>query len=343
MSLSEFQIISHYFAATGLGFPRDGVRLGIGDDAAIVEFDSDVPVSMSMDILIEGVHFPNQTDGFNTATRALAVNLSDLAAMAAEPLCFTLGLSLPAIDEAWVEGFAAGLSQLAKRYNCPLVGGDLTRSPENTPITIAIQVHGSHQKNAPVRRSGAKPGDGVFVTGALGDGALALASLGLSSHLGVGSSVGADELPDDDRRYFEEAYFQPQPRLDFALQAATLMSACIDISDGLAGDLGHILHASGVGADINLDEIPYSLAALMNTEADIRRKAALYGGDDYELCFTATADGADRLREIADRECLALHQIGVITNSLELRLLNHEGLEVTMEGQAYQHFSGEAK
>lgn len=342
MSLSEFDTISQYFNSAKLGFSRSGVSVGIGDDGAVIESPQGAPISMSMDLLVEGVHFPVKAEGRHVASRALAVNLSDLSAMTARPLCFTLGLSLPSLDNDWLEGFSEGLSSMAKRFDCPLVGGDLTRSPAGTPIVIAIQVHGYHLDNAPVLRSTAQSGDGVFVTGTLGDGAIGLCSLGLQSHLGSSIALDLAALSEEHRAYLSGAYYAPEPRIDFALAAASLMTACIDISDGLVGDLGHILAGSGVGATVNSTLIPYSLAALAHVNLEGRLQAALYGGDDYELCFTAPAHVTEQLYRIAASHNLGLQKIGEITPGSKLRLLNGSGIEILSHNQAYQHFAPRA-
>lgn len=339
MSLSEFDTISHYFNSARLGFSRNGVNVGIGDDGAVIQSPQGAPLSMSMDLLVEGVHFPQKANSSSIASRALAVNLSDLSAMAAKPLCFTLGLSLPDLDENWLEGFSEGLSKMAKRFDCPLVGGDLTRSPAGSPIVIAIQVQGYHLENAPVLRSTARSGDGIFVTGALGDGAIGLCSLGLQSHLGNAIAFDLTALNEEHRTYLNRAYYEPEPRIEFALAAAGLMTACIDISDGLAGDLGHILKSSGIGADVNSSVIPYSPAALAHVSFEGRLQAALYGGDDYELCFTAPAHATEQLYGIAASHNLALQKIGEITGGSELRLLDGNGTAISQANQAYQHFA----
>lgn len=339
MSLSEFDTISHYFNSAGLGFSRNGVSVGIGDDGAVIESPHGAPISMSMDLLVEGVHFPQKANSRWIASRALAVNLSDLSAMTAKPLCFTLGLSLPNLDENWLEGFSEGLSKMAKRFDCPLVGGDLTRSPAGAPIVIAIQVHGYHLENTPVLRSTARSGDSVFVTGSLGDGAIGLCSLGLHSHLGSSIALDPAALSEEHRAYLNRAYYEPEPRIEFSLAAAGLMTACIDISDGLAGDLGHILKSSGVGADVNCASIPYSPAALAHVGFDGRLQAALYGGDDYELCFTAPAHAAEQLYGIAASQSVGLQKIGEITSGSELRFIDGNGIEISQASQAYQHFA----
>jgi len=339
MSLSEFETISQYFNSAKLGFSRSGVSVGIGDDGAVIQPPKGSSLSMSMDLLVEGVHFPQNADSSFIARRALAVNLSDLSAMAARPLCFTLGLSLPSLDEDWLEGFSEGLSRMARRFDCPLVGGDLTQSLADAPIVIAIQVHGYHLDNQPVLRSTALNGDGIFVTGTLGDGAIGLCSLGLQSHLENSIALDLAALNEDHRRYLNQAYYEPEPRIEFALAAAELMTACIDISDGLAGDLGHILKSSGVGGDVNSTLIPYSPAAMAHVSLEGRLQAALYGGDDYELCFTAPADVEEQLYRIAAGQNVGLQKIGEITSGSALRLLDENGIEILPLNQAYQHFA----
>jgi len=181
MTISEFDIIRRYFAESGLQFERAGIALGIGDDAALLKLPSEEMLALSMDVLVEAIHFPVNAEPALIAQRALAVNLSDMAAMAAEPLCFTLGLTLPVANTEWLSEFSKGLLEMAQRYNCPLVGGDISRGPLN----IAIQVHGLVSPERVLRRSGAAIGDQIYVSGCLGDGAIALASMGLPAHLGA--------------------------------------------------------------------------------------------------------------------------------------------------------------
>lgn len=338
MSLSEFETIAHYFNRATLGFPRDGVVVGIGDDGAVLRPPAGAAISMSMDLLVEGIHFPKGADGFNVGSRSLAVNLSDLAAMAAQPLCFTLGLTLSNMEEAWLEGFSNGLALMAEKYNCPLVGGDLTRGPTGTPRVIAIQVHGFHPNSTPVLRSTACAGDSLFVTGTLGDGAGALAVLGLESHLGPINQSDLGMLSDAQAEYLTAAYNRPEPRIDFAWAARSYMSACIDVSDGLIGDVGHIARASEVGADILLNDLPYSDALLSLLDEKGRQQAALFGGDEYELCFTTAKKNEQAVITIAAELNLPIQRIGEITSTQELRVLDGAGDIVSVDGQAYQHF-----
>lgn len=338
MSLSEFETISRYFRRPKLGFQREGVVLGIGDDGAVVQPPAGASISMSMDLLVEGIHFPSKANGYGVGSRSLAVNLSDLAAMAAQPLCFTLGLTLNRLEDSWLQEFSSGLAEMAEKFNCPLVGGDLTRGPMGSPAVIAIQVHGIHPDSDPVLRSMAKVGDGIFTTGTLGNGAAALHAMGLDSHLGeLDQSVKA-RLSKAHSDFLNNAYFKPQPRIDFAVAASHYMTACIDVSDGLIGDLGHILGASKVGAAVMIDKIPYSDAVLNLYDEQTRQQAALFGGDDYELCFTADKKNEAALLALAAQQSLSIQKIGEITGTQELRLLDSTGDIVQIEGKPYQHF-----
>lgn len=336
MSQSEFEIIKRCFADASLGFAREGVQVGIGDDAAVIQ--ANTALSLSMDLLIADVHFPSQAPAHLIAKRALAVNLSDLAAMAAEPLCFTLGLALPKFDQHWIEQFCSGLAQTAQKFNCPLVGGDLTRCPKDTAMTIAIQVHGRHLSHDPVLRSGAKHGDDIYVTGTVGDGALGLASLGLTSHLGAELLNNPQAMTKADRDYFYQQYFDPEPRVLCSQLLCEEMSSAIDISDGLAGDLTHILQASHVGAVLELEKLPISDEASRNASSEQCILAALFGGDDYELCFTAASEHSHAIEKASLALGIEISRIGQITQGEELRLLSATGKEVNYNESAYDHF-----
>jgi thiamine-monophosphate kinase len=338
MSGSEFDIISKYFAKANLGFPASGIAVGIGDDCAVLDGTGDAALSMSMDLLVAGIHFPTSAPAAAIATRALAVNLSDLAAMAATPLCFTLGLSLPTIDEAWLDQFGEGLALIAQRFNCPLVGGDLTRCPPTAPLTVAIQVHGRHPHKKPILRSTAKVADDIYVTGSLGDGGLALACLGVESHLDYTPIKPLDGISQREKSYFSAAFYQPQPRIELALALAHLLNAAIDISDGLVGDLGHILKASKVGAVVEVNKLPYSFPAEQLFSADSCLRAALFGGDDYELCFTAPSKNEAQIMTAAGRLGASVTKIGKIAQAQGLTLLDQNGQPLNLANQAYDHF-----
>jgi len=334
-SHSEFSIIRRYFATDNLSFPRAGIELGIGDDAALIAVPPNKHLAMSMDVLIADIHFPATGDPASIANRALAVNLSDLAAMGAQPLCFTLGLVLPYIDEEWLAKFSSGLEPLARQYNCPLVGGDTSRGP----MSISIQVQGFRDRAETARRSGANVGDKVYVSGTLGDAAIALLVLGLDSHLGNKFILSVSEPSAACRQFFTDAYFRPQPQLELAAAAANYFTSCIDISDGLQGDLHHILDASNVGANIRLDVLPFSDSARCCVSPENRVLAALFGGDDYELCFTVAASDSVELESVAASIGIQLTQIGEIVAGEGIQYLGIDGSPAELTAQAYQHFS----
>ena len=221
MAQLEFKLIQQYFNQSQLAFTRVGVDLGIGDDCALLSPSHDKQLAISTDLLVENVHFPKKADPRLVAHRALAVNLSDLAAMGADPLCFTLGLSLPEPDPRWLEGFSQGLAECASHYQCPLVGGDLVQGE----LVISIQVHGQVPVNSAIQRSGARPGDGIYVTGTLGDAAIAVQFLQGKLH--------RSEFSAADYEYFMDRYYQPVPRLEAGIALRNIASSCIDISDGL--------------------------------------------------------------------------------------------------------------
>ena len=334
-SRAEFEIIRRYFAAEELAFARDGIELGIGDDAALIEVPPDKHLAMSMDVLVAGVHFPVDADPSLIANRALAVNLSDLAAMGAEPFCFMLGLVLPDSDAAWLERFSSGLVPLAQRYSCPLVGGDTSSGP----LSISIQVQGLVERGRALRRSDARIGDRIYVSGTLGDAAAALLTLGLGSHLGSEFRLSVSEPGEACRTFFENAYFKPTPRIELAAGAGHLFSSCIDISDGLQGDLQHILDRSELGASLRLDAIPFSESARVCLTNENRVRAALFGGDDYELCFTVPGDDCAELESLALELGVQISCIGELEAGSGIRYRDSEGSEVPIPAQAYQHFN----
>lgn len=335
MSQSEFQIIQHYFADSAAAFSRPEIIKGIGDDAALLDVPANKILAISMDVLVADVHFPAPADPELIANRALAVNLSDLAAVGAEPLCFTLGLTLPLVNEHWLQAFSQGLVKLASQFNCPLVGGDLSRGPLN----IAIQVQGLAE--APIRRDGARPGDHIYVTGNLGDGILALSSLGIDTHLGEAFKPDLTALSAGQQSYLQDAFYAPSPRVDFASQASGLLNSAIDISDGLLGDLGHICTASAVGADIRLDALPVSNAVSDCLSAGMQQQAALLGGDDYELCVTVAPSRAGQLESLAADLDLRLTHIGEIRDGYGIHCLDSSGRQRDLEATSYEHFGGD--
>ncbi len=290
MGLSEFDLITRYFGQGGaLNQRRSDVELGIGDDAAIVTIPTGQSLVMSLDTLVSGVHFPDNTSAEDIAYKALAVNLSDMAAMAAEPNWLLLGLTLPQADVDWLEGFSYGLAQLANQHGLALIGGDTTHGP----LTVSVQVNGLVPQGQALRRSGAQPDDLIYVSGQLGDAGLGL-KLALAE-LDI-------ELSSQRRQYFLQRLNRPMPRLELGLSLRGLATAAIDVSDGLLADLGHILKASGVGATVNIDQLP--IADELRTLSEQWWQVPLTAGDDYELCFTLPSERqADFEQAIQDLEC----------------------------------------
>ncbi len=319
--LSEFQLIERYFRRA----PRSAgpVRLGVGDDCALLQVPEGETLAISTDMLVEGRHFFAGADPRALGHKTLAVNLSDLAAMGARPLGFTLALSLPAADPLWLQPFSEGLMALADAHQIELIGGDTTRGPLN----LCVTVFGSVPEGAAIRRSGARPGDEIWVSGSLGDAKLALSAL-------LGDiAVDAQSLA-----VATERLHMPVPRTALGLALRGIATAAIDISDGLSGDLGHILDQSGVGAVVHADALPIGLA-LSRFELHQRQAFALNGGDDYELCFCAPADKHQAVLEAGRQSRTAVTHIGSIRAERGLQLLGADGQILTLKLQSFDHFN----
>lgn len=326
MSLSEFGIIDKYFAARQGA--REDVVLGIGDDAALLRVPPETELAVAVDSIFEGVHFPAGTDGKAVGHKALAVNLSDMAAMGADPVWATLALSLPEADEEYVAAFAEGFFGLADAFDVRLVGGDTVRACRGA----TVQVGGWIPAGAALRRSGARPGDLICVSGTLGDAAAGLRIVR------DGDLRGMDKEAAD---FLRERLDRPSPRVALGLALRTLATAAIDISDGLVADLGHILAASGAGARIDVATLPLS-APLRGWGRDGREclELALGGGDDYELCFTVPPIRESRLREIAESLRCPVTAVGVIEEQPGLRLFDEERRPWALAPAGYDHFAG---
>jgi thiamine-monophosphate kinase len=317
----EFDLIARYFS--GRGPRRPDVVLGIGDDAALLDVPAGNELVLSVDTLVAGVHFPVHTAPRAIGYKALAVNLSDLAAMGATPAWFTLALTLPQADAPWLEQFCEGLFALADAHGIQLVGGDTTRGP----LSITIQAHGLVPMGCAIRRSGARVGDRIYVTGTLGDAALGLISLTADCDLDVAAHAALV-------RRLE----YPQPCIATGIALRDIASAAIDVSDGLAADLGHILMASGVGASIELARIPTVPAVARHIARSGDAGFALTGGDDYELCFTVPVE---RVALLADRLAEAgtgYHWVGVVEQAPGLRCIGDNGAAVALASAGYRHF-----
>ncbi|WP_439503805.1 thiamine-phosphate kinase [Methylophaga sp.] len=319
----EFSLIQQYFHA--LTAHREDVIVGIGDDCAVLNNPQDTYTAVSIDTLVQGIHFFADVDPYRLGIKALAVNLSDLAAMGAQPAWFTLALTLPEINDDWLKQFSAGLAYIAKKYQIQLVGGDTTRGP----LTITIQVHGHVAKQNILQRSAAESTDLICVTGCLGD-----AAAGLQFRLG---QLETGLLTDTDFEYLLQRLEMPTPRNQIGQQLVGKAHAAIDISDGLLADLNHILNASGKGAKLDISALPFS-DALKKLPTEIATQLALTGGDDYELCFTATAGNVAKLKQQFPE---MIQVIGEITEDVGMFYQNAQGeWQAFSEIKAgYDHFA----
>lgn len=318
--IGEFELIERFFKRSTRASPH--LELGIGDDCALLSSKSDEQWAVSVDTLIEGVHFFGDVDAAALGHKALAVNLSDLAACGATPRCFFLALALPRVDPVWLGAFSDGLHALADSHQCVLAGGDTTRSPN--AISITITAMGTVPSGRALLRSGARVGDDLWVSGQLGD-----AALGLAFH------QAQLELPPADAQYVIARLERPTPRVQLGQRMRGIASSAIDVSDGLAGDLHHILRASGVGAAVEWSRLPRS-AALQRQPVPMQQRCALTGGDDYELLFTAPASGREEVLAAAGNESVT--RIGAINDGNSFVVLDERGAPVDTGMAAYDHF-----
>ncbi len=334
--LSEFSLIDRFFARRASALPHpQGAALGIGDDCALLAPPAGEMLAISTDMLVEGRHFFPDVDPKALGHKALAVNLSDLAAMGAKPQAFTLAFSLPKADADWLSAFSDGLFELAGRHGCELVGGDTTSGPLN----LCITVFGSVPPQAALRRDAAQPGDDIWVSGTLGD---ARASLGVQR--GEWSADASDAAT------FRRAMEWPEPRVALGLALRGIARAALDISDGLAGDLMHILERSQVNASVDADALPRS-DALRRLPADVQRRCTIAGGDDYELCFTAPSTLREAVVAAGQQARVPVTRIGTITapdpagavSTAAPMIAWHDasGAPLTLTLQGFDHFHAE--
>jgi thiamine-monophosphate kinase len=323
--MGEFELIARHFT-------RKSRRalLGVGDDCALLQLRPGTQLAVSSDMLGAGRHFFDDVDPCSLGHKALAVNLSDLAACGARPLAFTLALSLPAVDDPWLSRFAAGLLALADTHDCELIGGDTTRGPLNICITVLGETEGGA-----LLRSGAQVGDDVYVSGQLGDAHLALRAL-----------QGQLSLPEPLLTWARQRLERPEPRVALGLALRGVASAAIDLSDGLIGDLGHVLKASGVGATLHTGALEGRLGLLQQHEmcgqvpAGLEvLDAVLAGGDDYELAFTASPQARAAVEQASVRSATPVHRIGRIERQPGLRLVDPQGQSVDPRLRAFDHFA----
>jgi thiamine-monophosphate kinase len=316
----EFSLIDRIRKRTAQG--RDDVRLGIGDDAAVLAVPAGQELVVAIDTMVEGVHFPIGTSAADVGWKSLAVNLSDLAAMGATPAWALLAMTLPKGDPDFVDGFAQGFAQLAQSYRLALVGGDTTRGA----LTISVAVHGFVPSDKVLTRAGAKPGDSIFVTGTLGDAAGGLQLLKRS---------------DNDARsaFLIERLNRPTPRIAAGLALRGYATACIDISDGLLADLGHICTTSHVGAQIDAALLPRSCALLDLFDDTTSRDFALSGGDDYELCFTVPLQHVAAVQSDLARMGCGATKIGRIVKGSDVSVRGADGQLLELQHRGWNHFT----
>ena len=321
MPLSEFELIERYFNRNLIN--RSDVILGIGDDAAIVRVPDDRDCAVATDTMLAGVHFPASVSAEDLGYRALAVNLSDLAAVGAEPAWATLALTIPEADPQWLENFARGFLTLAAEHGVQLIGGDVTRGP----LSITVTIQGLLPRNRALRRSGARPGDLIYVSGTLGDAALGLQYVNASK-----------AFPAEHGTFLAARFFRPVARVELGRALLDVATSAIDISDGLSADLGHILDSSHVGATVEVSRLPLSAAMRSVADTEQALRYALSGGDDYELCCTVPPSDVSRI-EAAGESCgCAVTCVGVITAMPGLRLLKADRSAIQLDTHGYHHF-----
>lgn len=310
--MGEFELIRRYFASnqwSNIESPSQ-VLVPNGDDCAVLNPAPNHSLAISVDTLIAGVHFPLETSPEDIGHKALAVNLSDLAAMGAEPVWFTLALSLPESDPQWIDAFSKGLFEIASAHGCRLIGGDTTKGPLSITIQIAGQI--ANQEVGPLCRADAKVGDDIYVSGNLGEGA-------------AGLKVAMGEIQPAEAPAMLDRLNRPSPRVQLGQALRGHANAAIDLSDGLLADLGHICEQSSSGADIWIDQLPTSNMLWQNFSRDTVFQMMLTGGDDYELCFTAPTLERSYIQKLAESLALPLTRVGQVTSTVGIRCLDGDG------------------
>ena len=329
MALNEFSLIQQYFSSLG---KAQGVALGVGDDGAVLDVPEGEQLVVTVDTLVAGIHFPLDASPGDIAHRALRVNLSDIAAMAAQPRWFTLALTLPEANESWLQQFSQALAEDAAIFGCALVGGDTTAGP----LSISIQLLGTVPRGKALARSGAQVGDSIYVTGSLGEGAAALSLFADDSKLVVPGLVAIDD--EENRDLLLQRFYRPKPRLLEGLRLRDLASAALDISDGLVADLGHIGKSSGLGAEFEFEKLPIAPWLRSLAGPTYVTEWVLSGGDDYELCFTVPKENRHAVDLLIQQGELSACNIGRITEQRGIRCLDGQGDLMDIEKMGYQHF-----
>jgi thiamine-monophosphate kinase len=332
-SLTEFDLIEQYFAQPARSLPAHArVRLGIGDDCALLNPRNGYELAVSSDMLIEGRHFLPSVEPMHLGHKALAVNLSDLAACGATPLGFTLAMALPQAQASWLAAFSKGMFALAQQHGIALIGGDTTKSvqPDRVspgPICLCITVMGEVPQGQALLRSGAQVSDDIYVSGTLGDARLAL-----------GQFLDEWRLSEEGFAQLRQRMEQPTPRVALGIALRGIASSAVDVSDGFVGDLAHILTRSGVGAQIQADALPRS-EWLAKQSLERQRHCTLNGGDDYELIFTAPAHKATAVQAAAKQAQTAVKKVGYITADKARVLLDDKQQHLNLSLKSFDHFA----
>ncbi len=316
----EFDVIARHFTR-----PAANAVLGVGDDCALVDVSNGMDLAVSVDTMVSGTHFFPDVDPEHLGHKALAVNLSDLAAMGAMPYWAMLALTLPRVDHDWLAALAKGFFDLAEEFEVSLIGGDTTRGP----LTLTVTIMGEVPAGAALRRSGAKAGNDIWVSGHIGDAALAVAH-----------RHGKLVLTEADYGEAVMRLYEPAPRVGLGQALRGLATSAVDVSDGLLADLGHICSLSGVGATVELAAIPLSPIGARHIATEAGRNAVVAGGDDYELCFTANPNSRESIAELARMLGMPLTRIGQVKRGKGVSLLGTDGKPVKIDGRGFDHFSG---
>lgn len=316
---SEFDLIARHFTR-----PAKNAVLGVGDDCALVDVSNGMDLAVSTDTMVSGTHFFPEVDPETLGHKALAVNLSDIAAMGAMPYWAMLALTVPGVDHKWLAAFAKGFFDLADEFGVTLIGGDTTRGP----LTLTVTIMGEVPAGAALRRGGAKPGNDIWVSGQIGDAALAVAHRN-----------GLVKLADADQREALVRLYEPMPRVGLGQALRGLATSAIDISDGLLGDLGHVCRLSKVGAKVDLAAIPVSSIGAKHVGSKEGLTAIVAGGDDYELCFTAHANSRESIADLTAVLGVPLTRIGQIYKGKGVSLMGADAKPVSIDGRGFDHFA----
>ena len=318
----EFDVIARHFTR-----PAANAVLGVGDDCALVDVTNGMDLAVSVDTMVSGTHFFPDVDPETLGHKALAVNLSDMAAMGAMPYWAVLALTLPAVDHGWLAAFSKGFFDLAEEHNVSLIGGDTTRGP----LSLTVTIMGEVPAGAALRRSGARVGNDIWVSGNIGDAALAVAH-----------RHGKLVLEEPDYHEAVMRLYEPSPRVSLGQALRGLATAAIDISDGLLADVTHICRLSGVGATVELASVPVSAIGAKHVATEAGRTAIVAGGDDYELCFTANPNSRESILDLTNMLGIPLTRIGQVKRGKGVSLLGPDGKPVKIDGRGYDHFSAPA-